>query len=246
MPSSSRRSASASAATRMNALPRWLISMTDMPLACQSTNSSRACAITSVGSAAGPGAKLKTRMALRAIARLLGLGIRRAGFGRLGRRVVGRRGIGRRGILGRQSLDPLEAGQLIALLEANQPHALGVSTNDRNILDRSSHQGSALTHEHDLVVEAHLQRADHAAVAVGDLQRNDALAAAAVPRVFLERREFSEALLGRGQNVTLVGDYQRVDPLIVAQANAAHAGRFAAHRPHLVLDKADRLAAGRE
>src|ERR1022692_5102027 len=37
--------------------------MTDMPLPCQSTNSSRACAITSAGSAAGPGEKLKTGMA---------------------------------------------------------------------------------------------------------------------------------------------------------------------------------------
>ena len=45
-----------------NALPRWLISITDMPVPCQSSSSSRACSRTSSGRTAGPGLKLKTRM----------------------------------------------------------------------------------------------------------------------------------------------------------------------------------------
>ncbi len=46
----------------MNSLPRWLISITDMPLPCQSSISAAACASTLSGSAAGPALKLKTRI----------------------------------------------------------------------------------------------------------------------------------------------------------------------------------------
>src|SRR4051812_17374462 len=45
----------------MNSLPRWLISITDMPLPCQSSISSAACRSTDSGSTAGPALKLKTR-----------------------------------------------------------------------------------------------------------------------------------------------------------------------------------------
>src|SRR5215467_197955 len=62
MASSSRRSASASWATAMNALLRWETSMTDMPLDFQSVISAWACWRTSSGSVAGPAAKLNTRM----------------------------------------------------------------------------------------------------------------------------------------------------------------------------------------
>src|SRR6187455_3265378 len=61
MASSSRRSFSASAAMPMNSLPRWLISITDMPLPRQSVISSPARARTSAGSIAGPALKLKMR-----------------------------------------------------------------------------------------------------------------------------------------------------------------------------------------
>ncbi len=48
----------------MYSLPRWLISITDMPLPCQSSISSAACRSTGSGSAAGPALKLKTRVIL--------------------------------------------------------------------------------------------------------------------------------------------------------------------------------------
>ena len=60
MSSSARTSASAFAAMAMNSLPRWLISMTDMPLPRQSGNSARACCKTSSGNTAGPALKLNT------------------------------------------------------------------------------------------------------------------------------------------------------------------------------------------
>src|SRR3954467_9023376 len=45
----------------MNSSPRWLISMTDMPLPCQSSISCAAFASTGSGSTAGPALKLNTR-----------------------------------------------------------------------------------------------------------------------------------------------------------------------------------------
>ena len=45
----------------MYSLPRCDISITDMPLPCQSSISSRACARTSCGNTAGPALKLKIR-----------------------------------------------------------------------------------------------------------------------------------------------------------------------------------------
>ncbi len=56
--SSSRSSASARSAMPMKALPRWLISITDMPSPCQSSISSAAWRSTGSGSAAGPALKL--------------------------------------------------------------------------------------------------------------------------------------------------------------------------------------------
>jgi hypothetical protein len=58
MASSSRRSASACSQMAMNSLPRWLISITPMPLPCQSSISAAACCSTSSGMAAGPAEKL--------------------------------------------------------------------------------------------------------------------------------------------------------------------------------------------
>src|SRR5512147_2263093 len=46
----------------MNSGPRWLISITDMPLPRQSSISSAACRSTLSGSAAGPALKLKARV----------------------------------------------------------------------------------------------------------------------------------------------------------------------------------------
>src|SRR5215472_16989158 len=63
MAASLRRSASASAAMATNSLPRWLISITDMPASCQLTSSHLAFSSTSTGIVAGPAPKLKMRAA---------------------------------------------------------------------------------------------------------------------------------------------------------------------------------------
>src|SRR5439155_5709793 len=63
MARSLRRSRSPSAAIATNSLPRWLISITDMPASCQLTSSHLARSRTSTGIAAGPAPKLKMRAA---------------------------------------------------------------------------------------------------------------------------------------------------------------------------------------
>src|SRR6185436_1928768 len=63
MPTSLRRLASASPAMATNSLPRWLISITDMPASCQLTSSHFAFSSTSTGIVAGPAPKLKMRAA---------------------------------------------------------------------------------------------------------------------------------------------------------------------------------------
>src|SRR5882757_2088978 len=222
--------------------------MTDMPLRCQSSSSPCACSNTSSGSIAGPGEKLKMRIPER--------------FSGVGARVVRRQSAGLAvlavlavladgalichiGVPG-QSVDALEPGELVALLEPYQAHPLSIAPDHGNILHRRTHQHAVLTHQHDLIVQAHLQSSYHPSVAVGDLQCNHALAAAAVLREIIERREFAEPVLRCGENEALLRHDQRIDALLVAQADAAHARRLAAHRTDLFLEEANRLAAGGE
>src|SRR6185369_1938346 len=70
-----------------NSLPRWLISITDMPLPCQSSISAAALRSTASGSTAGPALKLNTRIEnsgknQRGRARIVTCGERDAPFGR--------------------------------------------------------------------------------------------------------------------------------------------------------------------
>ena len=102
--------------------------------------------------------------------------------------------------LARQAFDALETGELIALFQPDQAHTLGVASHHGNILHRRAHQHAVLAHQHDLIVQAHLQRAHHDSVAVGNLQGDHALAAAAMLREILERRQFAETVLRCREN----------------------------------------------
>src|SRR3954463_16460231 len=59
----------------MNSLPRWLISVTDMPVPCQSSISSAARRRTGSGRTAGPGLKLKGRVMARLSSRAFAMPI---------------------------------------------------------------------------------------------------------------------------------------------------------------------------
>src|SRR5690349_2847665 len=264
MASSSRRSASASWATAMNALLRWETSMTDMPLDFQSVISAWAWVSTSSGSVAGPAAKLNTRIVLSsgnrpscrtriAPGRYCPGARTISGRGRAGRATLviiqGRiRGTEIRGIRARtravhdQALDALDTGQPLALVQPDEAYALRIAAHDGDLRHRGAHQRAGRTDEHELMLGIHLQRRDHLAVALGSLQRDDALAAAAMRREVLERRELAVAI-GRGrEDESLANNDQRDEFLALAQLDAAHAGGLATHGPHFVLVEADGLA----
>src|SRR5512135_2728169 len=143
MPASLRRSASASAAIAMNSRPRWLISITDMPASCQFTSSHFAFSSTSTGMVAGPAPKLKMRAAgltgeaaiaaLRALeafltrGRALAFALRfAAAFPvAVGVAIAVAVAVAVLAVLLVAVLDALEAGELLALAEVDERHALG-------------------------------------------------------------------------------------------------------------------------
>src|SRR5262252_6732795 len=193
----------------MNSLPRWLISITDMPEPCQSSISAAACSSTSSGRTAGPALKLKTRL-------LPVLPVFFVIF-----------------LLG----DALDAGELRALVEVDQAHALGRAAQLADLLDARADGDAAGGDQHHLVLVAHEHRADQLAVALGGLDADHPLGAAPVARVLGDRGALAEAVLGGGQHrlALAVGDQHRHDLLVLAELHAAHAVRLPAHRPNVVF-----------
>src|SRR5882672_7135308 len=211
----------------MNSLPRWLISITDMPEPCQSSISLAACSSTSSGRTAGPALKLKTRFATR----MRGLGLLPIRltvpffFFLLG--------------------DALDARELRALVEVDQAHALSRAAHLADLLDVGPYQDPAGGDQHDLVLVAYQHRADDPAVPLGRLDRDHPLGAAAVASVLGDRRALAEAVLGRCEHrlALAVRDQHRHHLLLLAELHAAHPVRLPPHRPHVVLLEAHRLAA---
>src|SRR5712691_6020873 len=99
----------------MNSLPRWLISITDSPAPCQSSISAAACASTSSGRTAGPALKLKIRVAglLPILFVLFALG------------------------------DALDAGELGAFVQVDEPHPLSRAPHIADLLHARAYQHPA-------------------------------------------------------------------------------------------------------
>src|SRR5438270_6771097 len=143
----------------MNSLPRWLISITDMPDPCQSSISEAAFSSTSSGRTAGPALKLNTRVAGLLPIRLPVLLVL---F-----------------LLG----DALDARELGAFVEVDQAHALRRAPHLADLLHAHAYEHAARGDEPDLVLGAPDHRADDLAVALARLDRDHPLRAAAVTRV---------------------------------------------------------------
>src|SRR5947209_6215084 len=121
-----------------NSLPRWLISITDMPASCQLTSSHLARSSTSTGIAAGPAPKLKmraaglmsragvaaVRTAFACAAFFAGLRVRRAVAVRAVRRAAVR-AVRVFAIVVVAVHDGLQARELFALAQVDEDHALG-------------------------------------------------------------------------------------------------------------------------
>src|SRR6266705_5227442 len=138
----------------------------------------------------------------------------------------------------------LDTGELRALVEIEEPHALSRAAHLADLLHARAYEDATGGDEHDLVLVAHQHRADDLAVALARLDRDHALRAAAVARVFGDRRALAETVFGRGQHrlVLVVRDQHRDHPLAFADPHAAHPARLPPHRPHVLLLDAHRLA----
>ncbi len=78
------------------------------------------------------------------------------------------------------------------------------------------HQRADRTDQHHFVVGIDLDSADHAAVALGGLDRNHALAAAALHRELRRGGALAETVLGGGQHVAVAHDQQGHDLVPIA------------------------------
>src|SRR5919106_2796237 len=132
-------------------------------------------------------------------------------------------------------LDALHAGELLALAQRDECYALGGAPHFADLRHRGADEDAAGGDEHHLVLLLDEHRADDRAVALGDLDCDHALSAAPVARVVAHRRALAVAVRGRGEHGArlILGGEHAHHALAFAQAHAAHAGRLAAHRPHV-------------
>src|SRR5438046_8843907 len=96
-------------------------------------------------------------------------------------------------------LDALQAGELFAVAQGDQRDALRGTALLADLRHARADPNTAGRDQHHLVVVVDQHRADHLAIALGSLDRDHALAAAAVARLFDDKRGLAEAGLGRGQ-----------------------------------------------
>src|SRR5437016_3484110 len=102
-------------------------------------------------------------------------------------------------------LDALQAGELFAVAQGDQRDALRGTALLADLRHAGADQNTAGRDQHHLVVVVDQHRADHLAIALGSLDRDHALAAAAVARIFADRRALAEAVLGRGRDDSASG-----------------------------------------
>src|SRR5262245_4873910 len=148
MAASSRRLASASAAMATNSLPRWLISITDMPASCQLTSSHFAFSSTSTGIAAGPAPKLKTRAA--ALMWCGSVAVRAVAVA-----AVPVAAVAVFAIVVVAIEDALQAGKLLALIQVDERDALGGAAHLADLVHARADEHAAGGDEHDLVLGRH-------------------------------------------------------------------------------------------
>src|SRR5690606_39309005 len=120
----------------MKSVPRWLTSMTDIPLPRQSSSSACARSSTGSGSIAGPGLKLKTRFMGAGLPTLVAFVA-----------VVAQR------------FDARYPDESIVLVEPDQAYALRVAAHRRNFGDGRAYERTRRGDQHELVVGRNLQRA---------------------------------------------------------------------------------------
>src|SRR5215204_4053170 len=74
--------------------------------------------------------------------------------------------------------DGFEGDKRVACIELDEPHALRIAAEHRNLARTRAHQRATGTHEHELVRNRDLRRRHEPAVAIARLHSDDALAPA--------------------------------------------------------------------
>src|SRR3569832_841168 len=129
--------------------------------------------------------------------------------------------------------DALDARQFLFIAGGDELHALGIAAEHRDAGGGGTDQRAGVGDQHHLVLFRHQNGADHGAVAFAGLYRDHALTAAAVQRIFAEFGALAVAVFSGGEHgVAFLGDDEADYFLILAEGDAAHAARGAAHRPH--------------
>src|SRR5580765_6994745 len=209
MARSFRRSASAAAAMATNSLPRWLISITDMPASCQLSSSHLAFSSTSAGIVAGPAPKWKIRAAGLMRCGLAAFAFRGDGAFRAAVRAVRAVRAAVRAVPAVFAIvvvavhDALQARELLALGEIDERDTLRRAAHLPDLVHARADQHAAGSDQHDLVVGRGERGRDDLAVSLGGLDRDHALRAAAVARVFRDRRTLAVAVLRGGEHALL-------------------------------------------
>ena len=146
-----------------------------------------------------------------------------------------------------ERIDAHDADQIFFLRQPDQRDALRVASDACDFRGARAHQRALIRDQHQAVGIVELHGTDQRAVAIRTLDRDHALRAAALARIFGQFRALAETALRGGEDVALaVGDDHRYDVRFVGQTNAAHAVRGAAHRTHFVFGETHRFAVARE
>src|SRR5471032_912259 len=211
---------------RTNSSPRWLISITDMPASCQLTSSHFAFSRTSTGMVAGPAPKLKMRAA--------GLMWCAGPVAAVAVAAVIPAAVPVFAIFVVTIHDGLQARELFALVQVDEGHALGRAAHLADLGDARTDEDSARGDEHDLVQRRDEGGGHHLAVALGRLDRDHALRAAAMAGVLDDGCALAVAVLGgREHALGLVLGHQKRDHLAaLREVHAADPASSPAHGPH--------------
>src|SRR5690554_2964033 len=191
---------------------RWLISMIDMPVPCQSSSSARACSRTASGSAAGPAQKLKARVMESFYSGWLGFGAAPPAFQGLGAQ-VSRRGAAPMGlfrfafgfvvaVVAFQLRNALDTHQLFIAGQLDQGDVLGVATEQTDFIDTGTYQRALVGDQHDVFTTKHLGGPHQHTVALVHHHADHTLGATALGRELVNAGALAVTLHGRRQQLT--------------------------------------------
>src|SRR5439155_347740 len=136
--------------------------------------------------------------------------------------------------------DPGHVHEQIARGQVHHLHALRIATRDADALDRHADHDSLLGDHHQLVVGEHLFEGDEVAGLVRTLQRDDAPSAAVLHAVLVELGALAHPLFGDDEQRRLAPHHDHVDHVVLlVELDPLHAGRRAAHVPHVLLVEPD-------